>query len=191
VRHHLAVPPESSSYEWFSEWVDQHLALTLTLAQQTDTGGLMAAFGASAFDRGELPFDEAEDLDVDVVRMGTTAGWTYAMEHFTVRGGDPDWLAGLSSAGGLAVSACFTETISSVLVARDGVLVTCFDVVCPNLRFGSDEHAFDGEMRAAGFPDDGPTDRRGEPVARFLELVTGVGLSEEMLEGSLLCATLP
>jgi hypothetical protein len=181
----------SSSYGWFSDWVDQHLALTLTLVRDLSPAELLAAFGASVFDHGECSFEDADDLGDDVLRIGIAGRWTYAIEHFSTRGADPDWLAELSSTRGLTVNACFTETISGVLLARDGVLVCWFDVVGPAYRFGSDQHAFDLEMCEAGFPDDGPPPRRGQPVARFIELTTGVVLTPEMLEGSLPCATLP
>lgn len=180
----------SSNYEWFSDWVDQHLALTLTLARESDTAALLAAFGSTGFDQPDCSFDEADDLGVDVLRVGKVAGWSYGVEHFTTRGSEQPLLEQMSSGGGLALGVTFTETISTLMLARDGVLVTGFDMQLPDFRYGNDQHAYDREMREAGFQDGGPR-RRGEPAARFIELVTGVVMTREMLEAPLPCATLP
>lgn len=179
-----------SSYEWFSDWVDQHLALTLTVVREADALRVLAAFGSAGFDQPECSFDEADALDVDAVRVGEVAGWGYAVEHFTTRGSEQPLLERLSSGGGLALGVTFTETISVLMLARDGVLVTGFDIQLPDFRYGSDQHAYDREMREAGFLD-GVPERRGEPAARFIELVTGVVLTPDMLEAPLPCATLP
>src|SRR2546421_345307 len=78
------------------------------------------AFGSTGFDRGSRSLREAHDLSEPTVRIGTTGGWTCAVEHASTVGGDPAFLERLTADGSLAVALCFTQTISTVHIARDG-----------------------------------------------------------------------
>ncbi|WP_222195924.1 DUF6461 domain-containing protein [Modestobacter italicus] len=178
-------------FEWFSDWVEQHLLLTLTVVSLPDPVRVLAAFGPTEFDRGALSLRAAHDLDEPAVRLGAAAGWTYAVEHASTTGGDADVLARLTADGGTAVAPCSTPNVSSVHVARDGDHLCAFEPSFPDsTRWGSAPHAFDTEMRDAGFR--GPVETRpGAPVASFLQLLTGVTLTPAMLEDPLPYAVLP
>jgi len=178
-------------FGWFGTWVEQHLLVTLTVASTPDAGRLLSAFGPTAFDRGSLSLAEAYDIDEPTVRLGTSQGWTYAVEHASTTGADPDFLRHLTVDGSLAVALCFTATISTVHVARDGEHVTGFEPSFPDdPRWGTTPHAFDVEIEAAGFRQVG-YQPPGGPAASFLDLVTGVTLVPAMLEDPLPCGSLP
>jgi hypothetical protein len=179
-----------SGSDWFADWVQSNLGVTLTAVRGPAGGGLVAAFGLSSFDRGELTLAEADELAAPVVRIGATDGWVFAVEHFTVTSTDPAFLERLTSAGGEAVVLCFTQTASACLYARDGEYVAGFDVVVPHVRWGRDQHAFDREMADAGLlADDGP--RPAAACADFVARTFGLTVTRGMLEDRLPCGTLP
>lgn len=178
-------------FAWFGAWVDQNLLLTFTAVSVPDPGHVLDVFGATGFDRGTRSWDEAHDLDVPTVRIGTTGGWTYAVEHASTVGGDPATLERLTAGGTLAVGLCFTVGISTVHIARDGEYRTGFEADNPDfVRWGSTPHAFDAEMAEAGWPEAG-VQRPGAACGRFLLLLTGLAVTPAMLEAPLPCATLP
>ncbi|MQA32235.1 DUF6461 domain-containing protein [Modestobacter roseus] len=184
------MPNTHQPFEWFSDWVEQHLLLTLTVVSIPDPVRVLAAFGPTDFDRSTLSLQSAYDLDRPSMRLGTAAEWSYAVEHASTTGGDSRVLARLTADGGTAVSLCFTPNISGVHVARDGDYLCGFEPASPDwMRWGSAPHAFDAEIQAAGFPGSLPTP--GAPAASFLHLLTGVTLTPAMLEDPLPCATMP
>ena len=180
----------TSHYDWFADWVENHVLLTLVAAKGPDAASLLAAFGPAVFDQGDRTLQEVLGLSEPTVRIGTTTtGWAYSVETLTVRGGAPDFLQQVSSDGGEAFSLCFTPTISSFLYARDGALVNGFDITGPQFRFGNDEHAFDRQMHAAGLlTGEGP--RPKAAVASFVAQTFGLSITRDMLEARLPCATL-
>jgi hypothetical protein len=181
------------SYEWFSDWVEQHLGLTVTVAPGPNPVALLTAFGLHDCDRGECTLDEADDADqegVAVVRIGVADERACAVEHFTTRGSDPAVLGPLSAGGDLAVAVSFTQTINVLMVARQGVLTSGLDIDVPICRFGVAPYALDAELREVGVLG-GPAGNRAAACARFIELTTGVVLTPELIEGRLPCATLP
>ncbi|MGY1640243.1 DUF6461 domain-containing protein [Geodermatophilus sp. SYSU D00703] len=185
----------AARFDWFADWVADHVLLTLTAARGRGAEDLLAALDASEVDRGECTLREAMDADLPAVRVGTAQGWVYAVESTTVRGADPALLERLTAGGGEAVALCFTPTTSSCLHARDGVYVTGFDVTIPEFRWGREPHALDGDLVEAGLLREGGPLRTGgpRPAAACAELVErrfGLTVTREALEGRLLCATL-
>lgn len=181
----------NSRFDWFPTWVEQHLLLTLTVLSAPDPSRLLATFGSRDCDRGVLSLREAYDIDEPTVRLGAADGWTYAVEHRSTTAADSGFLERLTSDGSLAVSLCFTPTISGVHVARGGEYLAGFEPDAPDfMRWGSTPHALDPQIQEAGFRHEGPL----PPIAAcasFLRLLTDVALTPAMLEDPLPCATLP
>lgn len=130
-------------------------------------------------------FDEA-DADTGRgrhrMRVGEHDGWAYAVEHVTARRSLPEVLCRLSAGGGEALSLTYTQTVSSFLYAADGQLVSGFDLVATNIRWGHDPHRFDAAMAAAGFLGPGRRKPAASTGARFLQLAFGITLDRELLE---------
>ena len=179
----------TSPYDWFADCVSSNLMVTLSAVREPDAASLLAAFGSAGFDLGHRTLDEVQDLPNQTVRIGAAAGWTYAVEHRTVHGGDPTFLERLTAGRGEALAVCFTPTISSFLYAAGGRLVTGFDIAAPQFRYGSEQHAFDREMVQAGLlREDGF--RPAAACADFLAHAFGFVITRGMLEDRLPCATL-
>ena len=179
----------ASPYEWFADWVSSNVMVTVTAVRGPEAASLLAAFGSAGFDLGHRTLTEVQDLPSPTVRVGAAAGWTYAVEHRTVHGGDPAFLERLTAGRGEALAVCFTPTISSFLHAEGGRLVTGFDIAAPQFRYGSEQHAFDREIVQAGLlGEDGL--RPAAACADFLAHAFGCGITRGMLEDRLPCATL-
>jgi Family of unknown function (DUF6461) len=181
----MAQEPDSD-LGWFTVWVERRLGLGLTFARGLPRERLLESFDL----RPGVPaavetFDEAEadaDPDRPKVRVGEHDGWAYAVEHFTVRGARPETLARLSAGGGEAFALWYTaKAFCGVLYAADGELVSGFDLVATNLRWGRDPHRFDTEMAQAGFL--GPPEARTPALgARFVRLAFGITLDRQLLQ---------
>ena len=186
-----ACPTMDPRFDWFSAWVDDHVLLTLTAVSTPDPSRLLAAFGPTTIDRGSLSLREVGDIRQPTVRIGTSGGWSYAVEHASTVGGDPMILERLTSEGSLAVALCWTPNIRTVHIARSGEHLCGFEADAPNsMRWGREPRSFDAQIREAGLEDPGDQ-RPGAACAAFLELMTGMTLTRAMLEDRLPCATLP
>jgi hypothetical protein len=148
---------------------------------------MLAAFGAdmeAATVQGF--FESVEDPDAQRVRVGRRGDWAYALEQFTAVGTDDHVLRGLSDNGREAFNLTYTQTIDTFSYARDGVLVNRFDLTVTHLRYGSDPHCFDGAMADVGFLEDEPAGPAAG--ALFINLLFGLELDQDMLEGPSLSA---
>jgi hypothetical protein len=186
------MPTVNSRFDWFPSWVEQHLLLTLTVLSAPDPSRLLATFGPRDCDRGLLSLRAAYDIDEPTVRLGAADdGWTYAVEHRSTTAADSEFLERVTSDGSLAVTLCFTPTISGVHVARGGEYLAGFEPDAPDfMRWGSTPHAFDPQIQKAGLRHEDHLPP-GAACASFLQLLTDVALTPAMLEDPLPCATLP
>ena len=177
--------------ESLGEWLDRQLLVTLTVVSTLDTDRVLAIFGATDFDLGELSPTEAWDVDRHTIRVGSLDGWTFAVEHQSTTATDSRLLERLTSDGSRAVTVCLTATINSVDVAEAGTYLVGFEPGFPDsIRHGTAPHAFDQQIDAAGFRHE-EYEPPGAALAAFLHLVTGVDLSPAVLDGPLPCAGLP
>lgn len=179
------------AYDWFTAWVEQNLALTVTFVNSPDVTDLLVAFRAD-FTHTEFHtfMDEAADPPGTFrVRVGDTDGWAYAVEHFTTHGGDPGVLEQLSGGGREALVLSYTQTVSCFLYVKGEVLLNGFDTIATDIRWGTDQHRFDAEMAAAGFF--GPEPACPASGARLVEMITGIEITQPMLERSLRSARVP
>jgi hypothetical protein len=181
----------ATRYAWFGTWVDQNLLLTFTAVSVSDPSHVLGALRATRSDGDGLSWSEAREIDAPIVRIGTTGGWAYTVEHASTVGSDPAVLERLTANGALGMSLCFTDAISTVHVARNGEHLTGFEAADPDfVRWGSAPNTFDPQIAAAGWADL-RDERPAAACARFLHLVTGLDLTAAMLEAPLPYATLP
>jgi hypothetical protein len=174
---------------WFTAWVDAHLSVSLCFVRPIEPAELLRELGAAPETAAVQTFSEAgDDPLVHRVRAGRHGGWTYAVEHFTGKGSNPSTLERLSR-GGEAFALFYTPTVSAFLYAKEGRLLSGFDLTVPRIRYGSDQGRFDADIAAAGFL--GPEPAGAAAGARLLHLLFGLDLEPEMLEGALLSAVLP
>ena len=177
--------------ESLGDWFDRQLLVTLTVVSTLDTDRVLAIFGATDFDLGELSPLEAWDVDRHTIRVGSLDGWTFAVEHQSTTATAPRLLERLTSDGSRAVTVCLTATIKTVHVAEAGSYRLGFEPDSPDFnRHGTTPHAFDQQIDAAGFRHE-EYEPPGAALASFLHLMTGVDLSPAVLDGPLPCAGLP
>jgi Family of unknown function (DUF6461) len=182
------LPGSDESFEWFTDWVYQHVSVTLTFARPRTEVALLTALGADTATARLETLDEAGDeAPTAKVRVGRHGAWTYVVEDLSVASSHPEILEHLS-AEGEAFSLSYTGTIDTFLYARNGVLVTGFDLVVLDSRWGTEPHLFDEQMNAAGFG--GPASDGPATAARLIHLLFGIRLDQQMLEGPLLSAPL-
>ncbi|NEK60217.1 hypothetical protein GCU56_20375 [Geodermatophilus sabuli] len=178
----------TSPYDWFADWVEDHVMVTLTATRGPDAARLLAEFGRYGFDQGERTLDATYALYEPTVRIGSAGAWVYAVEPSTVHGGDPAFSQRLTADGGDALAFCLTATIRALHHCRDGEYVFGVDIDLPHVRWGRDEHAYDQQMADAGLlTRDGP--RPVAAAAGFVDRVFGFPVSRGMLEARLPCAT--
>jgi Family of unknown function (DUF6461) len=172
----------TNDYGWFSDWVNQHLGVCITVARGLTPKQMVDGFGLKLADAVEETFEEASsNLSRPKLRVGELDRWAYAVEHFTTEGSAPETLNRLSVAGGEAFSLAYTQTTSTWRYAEDGVLVSGFDLTVPHIRYGSDPHRFETNMEQAGFLRPGVPDPPAMG-AHFVQLTFGVLLDQHMLE---------
>lgn len=85
----MAVGNLTKLFDWYTAWVDQHLALTVTIARKANlhASDLFAAFEVDPSTIADYTFDGADDIiDVHRVRVGRRDGWCFAIEHFSLAG---------------------------------------------------------------------------------------------------------
>ena len=185
----MQAPESAGDFGWFTAWVGQRLGVCLTFARGISCEQLLAGFDLDSAtaprDAMEETFAEADDdPDRPKVRAGELDGWAYAVEHFTSKGAQPDTLCRLSANGGEALALVYTQTISAFNYAANGEYVSGFDLVVPNIRWGSDPHRFDATMEQAGFLRPGIPEPR-VMGARFVQLTFGITLDQHMIERAL------
>lgn len=122
-----------------------------------------------------------------VIRVGRFGTWTAVIEHFTTRGADPDVLEATSRAGAISIVYCFTQTIVSLLYARDGALVSGFDATVPTIRWGPTQSYFDDLL--AGVVGQ-PRPVAPAEVAQILKDGFDLSIDRAVLEGPLPAAAL-
>lgn len=122
------------------------------------------------------------------VWIGSNNEWAWAIERFTARGSAPETLCRLSTQSD-AVSIALTQTVSALLYAANGVLVSGFDLDLPHIRYGSDHHRFDAPIAEAGFLDAAVPDAPAQG-ALFLRIVFGLTITPELLAETSMSAAL-
>jgi hypothetical protein len=176
-------PP--SDFGWFSDWVNQRLALFLTFARGLSTEQVLTGLGLRTDCVGLQTFEEADDADQwgpPRIRVGEHGGWAYAVEHFTQRGAES--IERLSAAGSEAFALVYTQTICAFNYAAGGRLVSGFDLTVPHIRWGSEPHRFDSYIERAGFLRPGVPDPPAMG-ARFVQLAFGITIDQDLLERAL------
>ncbi len=171
---------------WFTVWVDQHLALSLTFARDLSEVQMIEGLGIDPRHVVKQTFEEAENSaewgSKPRVRVGELDGWAYAVEHFTQVG--PKSLSRLSAISGEALALVYTQTISTFQCWTNGEYLSGFDLAAPQIRWGRDPHRFDTTIQQAGFLGPGVPDPPAMG-ARFLELTFGITIDLDLLERAL------
>jgi hypothetical protein len=176
-------------YAWFTDWVYRYQSVTLTLARPATGSEVFDALGAEQTSIQRQTLRDADTSENPIrVRVGQVGDWTYAVEHMSATGADPEVLARLSS-NGEAATLCYTATISLFMYARHGDLVFGTDLVVLDSRYGRQPNCFDDQMLAAGFG--GAEPAQPQAGALLLDLVCGVGLTADLLERPLPSAAIP
>lgn len=183
--------------EW--TWVKPLLPLSfcLIVARGLDPGALADRL-AVAPEREMLTRDEAVavfGVAGPVVRLGVAAGWAFGCQEYGAEAGLPDALC-TAATGTEAVTVWRTASALSWFgYARDGDVVTAFELDSPYRRSGTSPDGLIDVMTAVGLPADGswPVDSPVSPVLAGLALLTaltGVRLTEADIEGPLLTGEL-
>lgn len=167
-------------FEWFNQWVAQNLGLCLTFARGLSGLEMLEALEVDGSTADWQSFNEAAYESRDPrIRAGEEDDWGYTVEQFTAKG--MEYLDRLSSSSSPAFSLTFTQTIKTFHFSLAGSLVVGFDLVVPNIRWGTDQHRLDDEIEQAGFL----RSEVPEPAAmgaQLVELVFGVRVTPMMLE---------
>ena len=178
-------------YEWFTDWADQHLAVTVALVAARDMSerDVLAAYDADLESIKMLTFDECDDSpDGSRVRIGRSDSWFYTVEHFTTVGASDQTMTRLTAGeGGLSFALACNVGLNSFQGAESGSVTTRFDLGLPAFRYGAAPDRYIDEITDAGLFDGQAAAGSG---ATLLSIVSGVQITAELLEGPLMSAVL-
>jgi hypothetical protein len=176
-------PQPADAFAWFAMWANERLSVCLTFARGLRWQAMLDGFGVPASDVTSEQGMAQTSGESSVVRVGSNGEWGWAIEQFTARGTTREMLSRLSARGGEAISLTLTPTVSSILYARDGALVSGFDLTASHIRYGSEPNRFDPEMGLAGIGEESVPD---PPIlgARFVHIAFGLLITRGMLDGA-------
>lgn len=179
-------------YQWFTGWIDQHLALTITLARTTDSSDdvILDAFDADTGSIVVASFDEADDdPGAPRVRIGRHGDWYYAVEHFSIVGASDETLRRLAAGPeGEAYSLACNTALNSFQSAHHGRVTTRLDLSLPTFRYGAEPDRYLNEITEVGLL--AGTPNTSASGAELLTQVTGMQVHPETIERPLLSAIL-
>jgi hypothetical protein len=179
--------PDLSRYEW----VDDHDAMCVAVIRGRTPDEVIEAYGGEVGDAAPATLDRAWDLGQHgdrVLFVGPVGDQVLAVEDNGWQGSRPEVLRELSGDQAAALSVFWNVNADSqVALAVDGKLVTHFEVLSPEQRWGSDPDRLLPQLRAAGFRTDGDGDEVDDDgTARALSVMaalTGVAVTREVLAG--------